>query len=404
MRRIVLVMCILGTLALVSGAYAQLAWYDGFDYTPSLASQPGGEGGLKPNTPWFANQNDFDVTTSGLSYRDANGRMLIVSGNAAAKDATTPPLGPALVGRHMSSMQPVGDARPMFNELSGTYYITYLVAGSLRVQWMSIDNAPGPGPDPQAFVLRTHRNTGAWDLNLALEVLDDGSTYIDNKLSRFTGNGKGNPDDTHMIALRVVNQDGADELTVIADPDLANPDWANPEFQVSTIDFNANKPYDPYPDNPDAYYWLKVYATVEEEYDFGVMDEFRIGREWADVSPVNPLTGPGTVSGDITLEDFTPVPADVPVSVRVELIQGGVVQMTSNVVVTDVDGFYGITGVPDGTYDVKFQAAGWLSALGTAVVGTGGTGESNISLKNGDVDGDDAATATDANLVIQNMP
>ena len=101
----------------------------------------------------------------------------------------------------------------------------------------------------------------------------------------------------------------------------------------------------------------------------------------------------GTLSGTVTLEDYT---GDKRLCVvQIELCQAGVVKKTERVRL-DSAGMYEIANVDPGTYDVSFKASQWLKNAAPSVnVPEGGSAECNITLVNGDSDGDDEVTTTD---------
>ena len=107
----------------------------------------------------------------------------------------------------------------------------------------------------------------------------------------------------------------------------------------------------------------------------------------------------GVLLGQVELEDF--VPGRAPVAVGVELIQNSVV-VRSDAVTLDQSGNYTLPGVKPGTYDVRFKAASWLAKLVFGkVVTTGNATLCNVSLTNGDVDGDNEVTSTDLSVILK---
>ena len=109
----------------------------------------------------------------------------------------------------------------------------------------------------------------------------------------------------------------------------------------------------------------------------------------------------GTLFGTVTLEDYT---GDKRLcAVQIELSQGGVVQRTE-IVQLDSAGRYEIEGVASGTYDVSFKAAQSLKNVALFVnVPEGGSAECNITLANGDSDGNNDVNNNDVNTVLKNM-
>ncbi|GIV21240.1 MAG: hypothetical protein KatS3mg023_2991 [Armatimonadota bacterium] len=99
------------------------------------------------------------------------------------------------------------------------------------------------------------------------------------------------------------------------------------------------------------------------------------------------------IRGNIELKDYGGDVTQVPI--HTELRQGGVVVGTGTLF-TDSAGNYEIPNVVPGTYDVAFKASHWLRAVvpNVAVVNSDVTGV-DVSLTNGDIDGDNEVTLFD---------
>jgi len=99
------------------------------------------------------------------------------------------------------------------------------------------------------------------------------------------------------------------------------------------------------------------------------------------------------ISGNIELRDFGGDVTQVPVTV--ELRQNGNVVRTATVNL-DASGNYSIPAVLPGTYDLAFKASHWLRVVvpGVTVEDAEVTGV-DVSLTNGDVDGDNEVTLFD---------
>lgn len=104
------------------------------------------------------------------------------------------------------------------------------------------------------------------------------------------------------------------------------------------------------------------------------------------------------IRGKVTLEDYSGDPAQVPV--LVELRQGGNVVRTVQVSL-DSQGNYAIPDVQPGTYDLAFKASHWLrKVVSEVVVSTADVAGIDVSLVNGDIDGDNEVSLFDfGNLV-----
>lgn len=105
-----------------------------------------------------------------------------------------------------------------------------------------------------------------------------------------------------------------------------------------------------------------------------------------------------SVRGQVALQDYGGDVSRVPVTV--ELRQGGVVVRTETVPL-DAQGRYRLTGVAPGTYDLAFKASHWLRrvAPGVVVVDSDVDGV-DVSLVNGDVDGDNEVTLWDFGALV----
>ncbi len=105
-----------------------------------------------------------------------------------------------------------------------------------------------------------------------------------------------------------------------------------------------------------------------------------------------------SVSGNVELRDFGGDITQVPVTV--ELRQNGNVVRTATVT-PDPSGNYVLTAVLPGTYDIAFKASHWLRTVvpGVVVDEADVTGV-NVSLTNGDVDGDNEVTLFDFGALV----
>jgi hypothetical protein len=99
------------------------------------------------------------------------------------------------------------------------------------------------------------------------------------------------------------------------------------------------------------------------------------------------------ILGNLQLGDYVGDPSTVPISVA--LRQDGV-QVRSETVYTDSTGNYLIENVEPGTYDIAFKASHWLRVVvrDVRVVNADVTGV-NVTLLNGDIDGDNEVTLFD---------
>ncbi|MDW8290101.1 MAG: dockerin type I domain-containing protein, partial [Armatimonadota bacterium] len=100
------------------------------------------------------------------------------------------------------------------------------------------------------------------------------------------------------------------------------------------------------------------------------------------------------IRGRVTLEEFLGDLTRVPVTV--ELRQGGVALRVVQVNL-DAEGNYTIPDVEAGTYDLAFKASHWLRKVVEGVVVTGAADVTgvDVSLVNGDVNGDNEVSLLD---------
>ncbi len=104
------------------------------------------------------------------------------------------------------------------------------------------------------------------------------------------------------------------------------------------------------------------------------------------------------VSGKVTLENFDVSPAGQ--VVKFELVDG-----SNNVVETanatlDANGNYTFQTSKQGSYKVAAKGSHWLRKLSSSVtIGASGASNVNLSLKNGDIDGDNSITVFDYSVL-----
>lgn len=112
-------------LAFSSSVRADLALYEGFDYTAGSNALNGKNGGVGFTAAW-GNQN-ADVVAGSFAYTDTNGMQLATSGNRAFMDATG--TDPNVAG---TSISPI---RTIAGLTGGTIYVSFLAqqtAGDAR--------------------------------------------------------------------------------------------------------------------------------------------------------------------------------------------------------------------------------------------------------------------------------
>ncbi len=141
---------------------------------------------------------------------------------------------------------------------------------------------------------------------------------------------------------------------------------------------------------PDHSYWYVNQGTTNNDTGLGAARFYSSGYAFT-----------GDLNGNVQILDY--IFASSPVAVRIELMQGGSVLRTENVIL-DANGNYSIANVSPDTYDVAFKAMSTLRKVVTGVtVPFGGAGTANVTLINGDLGGDNQITNTDINVVLQHI-
>ena len=118
---------------------------------------------------------------------------------------------------------------------------------------------------------------------------------------------------------------------------------------------------------------------------------------------LTPVFIPGTLAGHVELQDF--VGSNLLTPIRIELTpQGPSGFALTKIVYLDANNDYVLDLVDVGIYDVAFSGCGWLRTVVSGVeVSSENTTQCNVSLPNGDVDGDDEVTSTDLSVVLVNV-
>ena len=115
---------------------------------------------------------------------------------------------------------------------------------------------------------------------------------------------------------------------------------------------------------------------------------------------------PGTLTGEVELQDYTPV-FPTAVAATIELLGTGTPPRTENVILggplPNGNYTYTISDVVPGTYNVAFKASQFLRKIVPATVNPDQTTTCDVTLTNGDVDGDNEVTSTDLSIVLWNM-
>jgi hypothetical protein len=116
--------------------------------------------------------------------------------------------------------------------------------------------------------------------------------------------------------------------------------------------------------------------------------------------PARPIVRTYSISGKVELGDFGGDVRTVPVVV--ELRQAGSPTPIRTVTLNlDSNGNYTLPDVSNGTYDVAFKANHWLRRVARSVrVNGANVSGVNVSLVNGDVDGDNEVTLIDFGALV----
>jgi hypothetical protein len=104
-----------------------------------------------------------------------------------------------------------------------------------------------------------------------------------------------------------------------------------------------------------------------------------------------------SISGQVTLEDFSGDVTRVPVEVELRK-EGNVVQR--EMLSLDATGGYTLRDVAPGTYDLAFKASHWLRQVRTVEVVSSDVVGVSVSLVNGDIDGDNEVTLFDFGALV----
>ena len=374
MKKLVLAICLACMLALNGAAHSAPAYYEGFDYPAGdLTSSHGWQNVILP----------FIIVAPGGTYSDGTDE-LVVTGNAASYFADG-----VSVDQIVDRDFPAGFTDLFANY--GTFYITALIKQSCSIWFLDYVTQ---ATRVKFSVEPWYHGDGMYSVHL--ELYESG-VYLDMTVMA----GVITDSDYHLYALRVINQAGADDITLLIDPNLSDPGWDTPSLafrlhldtvDITTSDYNELHLFNA----AQSISYARAYKWI------GGVDEIRVASTWEEAAPRVALPKNGTLSGVVTLLDFAQ--ASSPVAVKVQLIQNSVV-VRSDTVMLESNGAYSIYDVAPGTYDVAFGAASWLSGIveDVELPDDGSGAVCNISLTNGTVDGDNDLDGADRSIVISNL-
>ncbi|HRJ27047.1 MAG TPA: hypothetical protein PLO61_06015 [Fimbriimonadaceae bacterium] len=143
------------------------------------------------------------------------------------------------------------------------------------------------------------------------------------------------------------------------------------------------------------YYSVNTYSSsTTPTTQFGGSDQY-IGFLRRTIGYFRTETLPGTVAGVITFEASYTTPGEV---VDVEIVgPGGAVEEALQITV-GYNGYYAFDTAQTGIKSVRFKGRHWISSLSTNVDLSVGQPDVDVTLRNGDVDGDNEVTNADYSL------
>jgi len=148
---------------------------------------------------------------------------------------------------------------------------------------------------------------------------------------------------------------------------------------------------------PSGTRWVLLEATGVNDGDQIVGYGLRDGVTRAFLLEIG-LPDTFSITGKVTLGDFTGDPRWVPVTV--ELRQEGAITRTATLTL-DEEGNYRLPEVEPGTYDLAFKASHWLRVAVSGVTVTEADVDGvDVTLLNGDIDGDNEVTLFDFGALV----
>jgi len=119
-------------------------------------------------------------------------------------------------------------------------------------------------------------------------------------------------------------------------------------------------------------------------FNSGIFDDYRVTQ--------TPL---GTVQSQVTLADYSASPAAWPVTVDL-MVPGTQTSVAQYPATLDADGRFSVVVTERGTFDLVIKSGHWLSARSAnEVITNDGRFDLDLTLENGDIDGDNAVTVFD---------
>jgi len=273
-----LLLCSIATT--IVPASAQLLVYEGFNYPAAVDGLNGQNGGTGFLGAWTANAGSPDISLGSMTYTDSGGRTLLTSGNRAYMDATNP--GSVTAGTNSISFRTFD----LSSVLETTLYFSFLgeqLTGDARAtnfafftatnEVVSVGhgtNTPAGGPFTWGAFTAGNGNNGAYST-----------------VSIF---------DSAFLVLRIdLNVNGInDRVRLYVNPSLdAEPAAANVDFSDRNVvaAFTELTRIRPFSGNSNG-----TLLAAQADYD-----ELRIGKGYADVTPVPEPTSAALAAGGFLL-------------------------------------------------------------------------------------------------------
>lgn len=151
-----------------------------------------------------------------------------------------------------------------------------------------------------------------------------------------------------------------------------------------------------------------AYAYVVTFYSYDEFPSAGFDNATATTTFVRNTTGyfkvkadPGTISGRILFEDYYPDPVFQPVVV--EVLDGSGNVLDSQTITMGYFGYYAFDTAVTGVRSIRFKGTNWLSTLATGVDIDTGQDALDVSLRNGDIDGNNMIDSDDFDILVANF-
>ena len=248
---ITVILCI-GAAAPFTAVRGELLYYEPFDYPagPDLTDIGGG------NPPWEKTgggmTDDWNIEAGSLTYQN-----LLAGGNKVNYDQID---GGSRQAVRRDLPTAVSDA---FNTEGTTIYLACLISDSVGFFFRG---------SPISINLSSDDTGGAGPVRHFLQIAGSSSSESESQFASVTPDGT-----AHMIAYRIINQAGNDDIRALIDPDLSQgePDWSS-ATTISNRDITGT-----------VNEHVLIMGSVNTPWR-GDADEFRIATTWAEAAPLIP--------------------------------------------------------------------------------------------------------------------